>query len=179
MKRPKMHILLLILCMQLVSAYKFRCWWFCSEQTGIQTDYLNDREACRNYAQLRVETDTANTDVATDKGRSSKLLAVFADCMADKGWTMPEGKAAAAPAPAPAPTPAPAAPLPANAKSDAELLKEQNNAKAALMRTSECAFARHGAPYSTVSATRAQACDIECAEGRKLGKEPAACPVEK
>lgn len=187
---PRSTIFLLLVAMQLVSAYKFRCWLFCTEQTGVQSDYTEDRDNCRSYAQLQIETNTSNPELLDEKNRSAKLVGFFASCMADKGWTIPGGKAApSAPAPAPeaakattetpptpaaAPAPTPAAPAPNHAST-------QQREKAYLARSSECAFARHGAPYSSVSATRAQACDIECAAKRRAnptGETPAACAVE-
>ena len=198
--RPTIQILLLVACMQLVSAYKFRCWMFCTDQTAIQNDYINDRDSCRSYAQLRIETDTSNPELIDDRSKSSKLVSLFSSCMADKGWTVPDGvkpgQQAAAPIPvqnsaAPAvanaasQAPAPAAPTaaaPAVAtNTNAATLAAQRREKAFLARSSECAFARHGAAYSSVSAARAQACDIECKERLKAAPDSpraAACPAD-
>ncbi|MDX2072995.1 MAG: hypothetical protein SFX19_01365 [Alphaproteobacteria bacterium] len=176
--RPAIHIVLLIACMQLVSAYKFRCFLFCSEQTGVQSDYIEDRNLCRKYAQLHLDTDTSMTASGSEKARTSRLVSLFSRCMNDKGWTIPEGKGESDAGPPPAvvvPTPQQAT---AAATDKANDLAAQRREQAFLERSSECAFARHGAAYSRIAATRAEACDIECAEGRKLGKEPAACPAK-
>lgn len=201
--RPVLHVVLLIAAMQCVSGFKFRCWLFCTEQTGIQTDYVADRDTCRKYAQLRIDTDTSSPDLIDEKSRKSKLISLFSSCMGDKGWTVPDGKSgqqAAAPIPIPtpgtsntaaaAPLPAPVAVAPVTApmpvansaimsEAEAKAAQDARREKGYLARASECAFARHGAEFSTVSATRAKACDIECAERLKLepgGKLPAACP---
>ncbi len=194
------HIALLIASMQLVSAYKFRCWMFCTDQTAVQNDYINDRDSCRSYAQLRIETDTSNSELMDSKNRSSKLVSLFSACMADKGWTVPDGgkpgqqasapvpvQNSAAPAIASAANPAPVAavaavaPAAVVANSDAATLAAQRREKAFLARSSECAFARHGAAYSSVAAARAQACDIECTQRLKAAPDaprPAACPAD-
>jgi len=195
---PIVTVVFLLASMQMVSAFKMRCWMFCSEQTGIQTDYVADRDSCRDYAQLRVATDTATPELMEEKSRKAKLIAIFSACMADKNWTVPDGKASqqpSPPVPIPTPgqpvTPATAAPMPvANSAApapaiataqDAAAMAQQRREKTFLARTSECAFARHGAPYSSVSATRAKACDIECAQRLKAAPDaprPAACPAD-
>lgn len=209
---PYSQILLLIIALNATAAFKFRCWLFCTDQTGIQTDYIDARDSCRKYAQLRIDTDTANPELMDDKNRRNKLVSLFSSCMADRGWTVPDGKSGQQPAaPIPVPTPgantaqssqagappvaapvqteAPAAiatpianPSPAIITADqARVMNDQRREKNYLARQSECAFARHGAPYSSVSATRAKACDIECEQSRKAnegGKLPAACPPD-
>ncbi len=179
------RISFLILSMQLLSAYNIRCWFFCTEQTAIQDEYTDARDFCRSYSQLRFETETATS--SDDKGRTAKMIALFSECMSEKGWSVPDGKPAGGPGSPPAA--AAAAPAPA-AKSETELSakmaaeeakREKRRQQAFLLRSSECAFARHGAQYSSVSAARATACDIECAEKRKLSPQsprPAACPAE-
>lgn len=188
--------------MQVVSAYKLRCWVFCTDQTGIQTDYIADRDLCRKYAQLRIDTDTSSPQLLDNRDRTAKLVALFSACMADKGWTVPDGKAnvpaGAAPIASPATATAPAASAtstktPVGAisaagavgaplimtEAEAETLAERRREKTYLSRQSECTFARHGAAYSTASAARAQACDLECAQKLKAdpkGGTPAACP---
>lgn len=198
------HIALLIAGMQFISAYKFRCYWFCTEQTAIQNDYVSNRDECRRYAQLRIETDTANPELMDEKARKAKLISLFSACMSDNGWTIPDGKGsqqasppvpvpspatannppppAAAAAPAAAPVAAATAPAAAiMTEEEAKRLQESRREKNYLARQSECAFARHSAAYSSVAATRAQACDIECAQHKKAlpgTKRPAACPTD-
>lgn len=172
---PAIRIVLLVACMQAVSAYQFRCWLFCGDQTAVQNDYVGARDKCRKYAQLRIETDTSSTELREERARAQKLISLFSSCMADNGWTIPDGKGgqqAAGSAPVQAA---------ANPTNDAATLAAQRREKAYLARSSECAFARHGAAYSSISRTRAEACDIECAEQRKAtpgASRPAACPSE-
>lgn len=181
------QIILLIAAMQAVSAYKTRCWFFCTEQTAIQNDYTDDRDRCREYSQLRIDTDTSNPELLEASARKAKLVSLFSSCMGDKGWTVPDGKGSAGaavpvttkpPAP-PAPAPAPA-PAPKPAPDAAALAAAQRN-KAFLSRATECAFARHSAGLSTVATARARACDIECEERMKAAPDaprPAACPAD-
>jgi hypothetical protein len=203
--RALTQIVLLLAVMQATSAFKFRCYWFCTEQTGIQTDYVNDRDDCRKYAQLRIDTDTSSPELMSDNSRKQKLVSLFSSCMSDKGWTVPDGKggqnasapipvptpgasagmAPAQPAPGPLPVAAPvpmAATQPANpaiiTEQEAKNIQAQRKEKTYLARQSECAFARHSADISSVSATRAKACDLECANMLKqdpIGQRPAAC----
>ena len=37
------------------SGYKFRCYWACIDQTAIQDDYVEQRDRCREYAQLKLD----------------------------------------------------------------------------------------------------------------------------
>ncbi len=209
-KHKILHILLLVAAMQTVSAYKVRCWILCTDQTAIQNDYVTDRDYCRGYSQLRIDTDTSSPELLEAKERKSKLVALFSACMAEKGWTVPDGKynqqassaipsgsstnakanstaaiASANPGAAPVSTtvgaaaPAAAAGALVGGKNAATLAAEQRE-KAFLSRSTECAFARHAADSSTLAATRAKACDIECRERLKAAPDaprPAACPA--
>lgn len=239
MKRNSIiRIVLLLCCMQAVSAYKIRCWILCSEQTAIQNDYVEHRDYCRNYSQLRIDTDTSNPQLLDPKERKAKLVSLFSACMADKGWTVPDGRYSQQPSapipagssavmseksnplqtsplgapvmqqqasahangslasgtlmnrnqyspnaprlPAVAGIPVAAAPALAQGKNAATLAAEQRD-KAFLARSTECAFARHSAENSSLAATRAKACDIECAERLKAAPDaprPAACPAD-
>lgn len=199
------HIIMLIAAMQMLSGFKWRCYWFCTDQTGIQTDYVESRDTCRKYAQLRIDTDTSSPDLSDERERKSKLIALFSSCMGEKGWTVPDGKsgqqpAAAIPVPTPgasaaaaagqtaqpAPQTAPAvvaAPMPAANSSvmtpeQSQAVQQQQRERSYIARQSECAFARHGAAYSSTSATRAKACDMECEQKKTddpTGRAPAAC----
>lgn len=212
MMQPRLlHVILLLAMMQAVSAFKWRCWFFCTEQTGVQNDYVSDRDTCREYAQLRAETDTSSAQPANERNRTAQLVAMFSSCMADRGWTVPDGKGNQGSVPANAATAAHpagsatgsdtpiqspgaagvgivAAPSPTGEQSgvaanmaqpsqDRDMVSSQRK-NAGTSRAAECAFARHGAAYSSVSASRAQACDIECAEKLKSNPKsnPSACP---
>ena len=156
---------------------------FCTDMTSVQQDYVEQRDKCREYAQLK-------SDSAGDTPSEKRLVAAFSECMGKNGWTVPSGqegetkpgnmpgfppvqtsptaKGVAAPAVmATAPTPATPAP--------------SADAQSYLKRASECAFARHSSAVSSNAAARAKACDIECAQRLKAMPEaprPAACPAE-
>ncbi len=200
------HIFLLLATMQALSAYKVRCWILCTDQTAVQNDYVEHRDYCRGYSQLRIDTDTSSPELLDAKERKSKLVALFSACMAEKGWTVPDGKynqqasnaipsgtsgvqKANATQTSPlsevaTPNAAPVAATVASTtliggKNAATRAAEQRE-KAFLSRSTECAFARHAAKNSSLSATRAKACDIECRERLKAAPDaprPAACPA--
>jgi len=199
--RRTIHILLLLSAMQATSAYKQRCWFLCKEQTAIQNDYVSDRDRCRNYSQLRIDTDTSSPELLESGPRKAKLISLFSACMSEKGWTVPDGKySQQASAPTPVPNPATpgltfvptkaastaAAPIAASAAvaatapSAAAMATQQRN-RAFLARSTECAFSRHSSGQSAAASARAQACDIECAERLKASPDaprPAACPAD-
>ena len=103
--RKTTHLLLLIAAMHAVSGFKVRCYWLCTDQTAVQSDYVADRDVCRQYAQLRIDTDTATPGLMDDASRTGKLVSLFSACMADKGWTVPDGKSGQQPAAAPMASP--------------------------------------------------------------------------
>ena len=154
-----------------VSAFQLPCWAFCTEQTGLQQGYTAARDSCREYASLKVDDGAAQED----KERKGELLAQFAGCMADKGWTVPGAKDASATkiATAPPPAPVPVQALQELAPAAGGMAAPRQ--KEILSRSAECAYARHAAAYTSESASRAQACDLECAQGSKAGKKAAAC----
>jgi hypothetical protein len=50
-----------------------------------------------------------------------------------------------------------------------------------LSRAAECMFARHAAANSSIAASRAMACDLECAQALRAAPDaprPAACPAD-
>lgn len=199
---PWFRAVLLIAVIVLTPGYRFRCYWACKDQTGIQNDYVEQRDRCREYAQLKLDMAMRSVPQPhTDSTSKSQLVTLFSECMANNGWTVPSGReennaagisagrlggygslapptvAAGAVAGAAAANPqslggqAPAPPPPA---------AQQDN-RAFLSRTSECAFARHSASVSRIAAVRARACDIECDERLRAapeGPRPAACPAE-
>ena len=75
------------------SGYRFRCVLFCSEQTGVQNDYTENRDDCRSDAQNKLDdamAETSNPD--NEKFREAKLISLFSKCMATKGWSVPSGE---------------------------------------------------------------------------------------
>lgn len=168
---PHCHVLFLLAAMQVLSAFKIPCWAFCNEQTKLQNDYVSARDGCREYASLTVDTNTESLPTADGGERNKKLLEYFADCMNEKGWTVPGGKNPDEKPPLPAPAPMP----PIVTQSEADAIAVKRKAPAILSRSVECSYARHAALYTSESKALAQACDLECTQGRKLGKKVAAC----
>ena len=170
----------LIATLAMVSGYKFRCWAFCTDQTSTQHDYIEQRDKCRNYAQLKLDMSLRNTPGYIDgKTKKGQLVSLFSECMANNGWTVPDGKAPGAPG-GPATLQNAAVPAtPAQATDDA--LADAYREKASLSRSSECAFARHAALNSSIAAARARACDAECAQRLSAAPDaprPAACAAD-
>lgn len=168
------------------SAFRFGCFMFCSDLTSLQRDYNDQRDQCRENAQLKVDTGTAGNSAG-----EKQLISLFSECMAKKGWVVPEGsegkeKSGTMPGFPPVQT-APAAKTgnmagvaaaPVVTAPNPSLSADQT---AYLKRSSECAFARHSADVSSNAAARAKACDIECAQRLKSmpdAPRPAACPAE-
>lgn len=150
-----------------------RCYLACTDQTGIQNDYLADRDNCRGYAQDKIDLLMRDSPTQDDRTRKGHLVSLFSQCMAGKNWTVPDGKGegkgdkpvlAASPA---APAGLPAAPV-----------IDKATERSLLQRAAECALARQYAASSVTYAARAEACDLECAEGLRLGPDaprPASC----
>jgi hypothetical protein len=172
---PRFRLLFLLLLLTSCEGYRFRCYSLCTDQTAIQNDYIEQRDRCHKYAELKVDMALKNSPAPVDeendeKNRKSLLVSLFSECMGSNGWVVPDGKSTAANA-----TPADKA---AAEKAAAERA-EKVEAKARLARNAECEFARQNASVSSISATRAKACDLECTQGMQVAPEaprPAACP---
>lgn len=166
-----------MLALQATSAYRFRCWFACVDQTSTQNDYVEQRDRCRKYAQLRSEVSIRSAgNAASDQSRKSELVSLFSKCMEQNGWTISEVKDKDK-----SPAPAPVQPQPGQATAAAVAPTQPDPAyqKASLSRSAECAFARHAASASSRAAARAAACDLECAQRLKASPDaprPAACP---
>lgn len=167
------RLLFLALVMLTTSGYRFRCWWACTDQTAIQHDYVERRDHCRDYAQAKLDMAMRNRGLNSPHDRKTQLINLFSECMEKKGWDIPSGRQEEAEA------------LKAAAEKEAsqytkeERVAQKQQQKWALSRRSECAFARHAAATSSVSALRAKACDLECTQQMKAapeGPRPAACP---
>jgi hypothetical protein len=183
---PTFRLLFLVLVLTVTSGYRFRCWVFCTDQTSTQHDYIEQRDRCRDYAQLKLDMAVRNAGSPVDAtGRRTLLVHLFSECMNSNGWNVPS-----VPTPlAGEPTPDKAAPLPmdSNALTHAPRTASVNTAadkaatRSALTRKAECDFARYAASTSSISAARAQACDLECSQRLKAAPEaprPAACPSD-
>jgi hypothetical protein len=182
----RFRLVFLIAVALMSSGYKFRCWWMCQDQTAIQNDYVEQRDRCRQYAQLKLDMAMRSAGERNNpQTRNARLISLFSDCMGQNGWNTTDLKAAPPVSPLATPgmpvnkTPgnapaalagqAPAAPAPVDAQEE----------HAALTRKAECAFARQSAAVSSLAATRARACDLECAQRLKLAPDApraAACP---
>jgi hypothetical protein len=187
------HIIFLIGVLATASGFRFRCFMFCTDQTAVQNDYIEQRDRCREYAQLKLDTALQESNQPDDeKNRKVLLVSLFADCMAQNGWTVPSGKDETKTAGIQA------APVSATTPFGQSTVSQQSNSttttttypvpaanasaenKAALARTAECDFARQQAGVSSIAAARAKACDYECADALKAsggeGPRPPACP---
>jgi len=177
---PNLKFIFLVAVLALTSGYRFRCYAFCTDQTSVQDEYTEQRDHCRQYAQLKSETSTAKA--GSEFSRKGQLISLFSECMGRNGWTVPDGKEGLPKTAGPAP----AAAVGAAANSAATAPPQDPAATAAedkafIARASECSFARQAADSSSISATRAQACDIECAQRLRAAPDapkPAACPAE-
>jgi len=187
---PWFRVVFLFAVLMATSGYTFRCTWFCTDQTAIQNDYVEQRDRCRQDAQLKLDTDSAPLD---DNARKAQLISSFSQCMAENGWTVPDaGKEKEKPFTIPGAPPVTTAPiepsksasLPWQHEAIAAPAPAQPNPvqdKASISRTSECAFARQAADVSSIAAARAKACDLECDQALKVAPEaprPAACPAD-
>jgi hypothetical protein len=184
---PWLRAVFLLAVLAVTPGYRFRCYWACMDQTAIQNDYVEQRDRCREYAQLKLDMAMRSVEgPVTEDKRKTQLVALFSECMANNGWTVPSGKDEADKAAGAA------APLAAGAAAGAVAANPQSlggqapapppqQQKAFLSRNSECAFARHSASVSAIAKARAEACDLECDERLKAapeGPRPAACPSE-
>src|SRR5947207_8685556 len=90
---PWLRITFLIAALLATSGYRFRCYLACVDQTGIQNDYVEQRDYCREYAQLKVNMalKEAGGD-ADDKAHKAMLVSLFSNCMGSNGWIVPDGK---------------------------------------------------------------------------------------
>ena len=182
----RLSLVTLLICAELLtSGYRWRCYIFCKDQTSVQDEYTEQRDHCRQYAQLKSEMSSSSGE---DRDRKAQLISMFSDCMSRRGWTVPDGKdgkdgkaankdAAAGPAAAGAGAAASGAPA-QDAATQAQAQQEQ---KAFLARASECNFARQNATVSSNAAARAKACDLECEQRLTAAPDaprPAACPAE-
>ncbi|MFO0389488.1 MAG: hypothetical protein ACK502_07205 [Alphaproteobacteria bacterium] len=170
----RLRLIFLAFVLIVTPGYRFRCWWACTDQTAIQHDYIEQRDHCRAYAQLKLDMVMRNNNIeGTPLNRQTQLVNLFSDCMATKGWDIPKGSTDAG-APTADSISEKKAPL-----SKEEAIAIQQQRKWALTRSSECAFARNAAAYSSISAARAKACDLECEQRLKEAPDaprPAACP---
>lgn len=174
-----LKVMVLVAVLAGTSGFRFRCYWFCTDQTSVQSDYVADRDRCRKFAELKL--DMAMRDSVSDrlfeiqKDRKGKLVELFSECMARTGWTVPDGKEGHADvAVVPPIVVTPTAPA-----TDPQM--EKYRLKASISRSSECNFARYAASTSSIAAARAKACNLECAQRLKAAPDaprPAACPSE-
>ena len=165
----------LITAMLATSGYRFRCYFFCVDQTSTQNDYVEQRDYCREYAQLKANMAMRDgAPEADDKSRKATLVSLFSTCMGKNGWTVPDGKGEGGGIKKADATITPVIPTPTLASTKSE-------DKALLTRTAECAFARNSASISSNAKLRAEACDLECSEALRLSPNaprPASCPSE-
>jgi len=159
----------------------------CQDQTAIQNDYVEQRDRCRQYAQLKLDMAMRSSgEMNSAPNRSARLITLFSDCMAANGWNTTDLKAAAPISPLATPgtaKQAQAAQPPANAPAalagQAPPAAPVSDDRAAIARKAECTFARQSASVSRMAAARAKACDLECEQRLRLAPDApraAACP---
>ncbi len=178
-----LRILFLISALTLTSGYRFRCYLACTDQTSTQNDYTEQRDKCREYAQLKVDMAMRESGGMDDHSRKAHLVSLFSQCMGNNGWIVPDGKGegpktAAPAAQAAAPNTAPSQAITTAPPPAAVAAANKNEEKALITRASECAFARYSASVSSNAAARAQACDIECEHALRAAPgapRPASC----
>jgi hypothetical protein len=170
-------ILFLILVFPFTAALTYPCYWFCTEQTSLQRDYVSSRDECRDYAQNKLEQ--LNDGTLDDVGRKSRLVSLFSDCMARNGWTVPDGRGDKGDKPqGPLGEKKPAAGIQPVVEAPSPPSTTPAK-KPRPPRALECALARHATHESTNAAGIAKDCDQECAVLRQQfpnGPRPAACP---
>jgi hypothetical protein len=152
------------------------CVAFCTDSTHVQRGYTEDRDVCRQLAELKAQNMAPDADPnapasAADKAARAKLVSHFSDCMNSSAWAVPGSEdkkkdaAVAPPGNASGPTPPPPA--------SPAVLEAQRK------RAADCAFARQSADISIVAKKRAEACDLECKQQLDLAPgapKPPACP---
>lgn len=177
----------------LACGFRWPCYIFCSDQTSIQEDYVEKRDRCRELAELKADM-ASQAAPGDDKTRKTRLVSLFSECMHGNGWAVPNPADTAAktaqtsPPPAaaqqpradvfPSPMPLYTPAGPGSEPGDAAKAPDQRYAT----RAAECAFARQGRYRSRVAASRAEACDLECAQQRRMAPDtptPAACPPDE
>jgi hypothetical protein len=198
-------LVFLLAVLAISSGYRFRCWWMCTDQTSTQNDYVEQRDRCREYAQLKLDMVMRNKGLEqNEQNRKQQIIALFSDCMGHNGWTVsdlkpgeggrPPLESAGSPAPGAgfmlmrqsqtSPRPAAAAtaaPVVAPMGLSPEAAEAAARERAAISRSAECSFARYAASTSSIASARAKACDLECSERLKAipdGPKPAACASE-
>lgn len=175
---PWIRAAFLLAVIMISSGYRFRCWWMCQDQTAIQNDYIERRDHCREYAQLKLDLSIRSGGEAdTEQARKARIISLFGECMAENGWSMTSTSGLDKLSGGPAQQGTAGQPGAGQAPSQAQIQAAED--RAALSRASECAFARQAASVSSISAARAKACDLECAQRLRLAPDaprPAACP---
>lgn len=60
----------------------------CTNQTGIQRDYVAHRNGCQGFAESNVSQFVDPNQGADDRTMNAKLVTLFSDCMFEQGWTV-------------------------------------------------------------------------------------------
>ena len=151
-----LRILFLLTALHVTSAYRWRCYFACTDQTSTQEDYVEQRDKCREYAQLKVDMAQRESG-ADDRSHKSQLVSLFSQCMGNNGWIVPDGKGDPNKKPvaaAPAMEPAKVAPVAAVAPQAFATASPPNKAEAKATPTAEPAKV---APVAAVAAVAPQA----------------------
>lgn len=82
------------------------CIWFCTDQTKIQSKYIDKRDRCQELAELKLPLYIKPTDTTVDdKTRNAQLLAIFSECMHREDWSVTGPKVEPSPATPPGTVP--------------------------------------------------------------------------
>lgn len=60
----------------------------CTSQTDVQTDYVGQRNNCRELAVLKQQLYTQELENLSQQDRNAQLLTLFGHCMYERGWTV-------------------------------------------------------------------------------------------
>ncbi len=84
------RLILLLSAALSCSGYRWRCYIACDDQTAIQNDYVENRDACREESQANLDEAMIKSGATdTPKARKLKLITLFSDCMGKYGWEVP------------------------------------------------------------------------------------------
>lgn len=129
----------------------------CSETSSTQRDYASARDDCREYSEARASLPSTEA-----KDQKTKLLALFADCMNKRGWSVSApgtDKVAAAEKPK---TEKPVIQKPGVISYYVPPMPMAQGANYGTDRASACAYARHAKGHSALAREVARDCDNEC-----------------
>jgi len=158
---PWFRVSLLMVALLATSGYRWRCYLACTDMTSTQEDYIEVRDYCREFAQLKAPMFMKENG-GEDASRKSALVSLFSQCMCKNGWNVPDGKSG-------------------EGCKKGEAATGVATRAEDMYRAAECAFARSSVETSSIAKIRAEACDFECTEALRIAPEaprPPSCPAD-